>query len=120
MSAWSSIPGFQQDLGCDHLTFDFSRDPVNLYLPAFDLSLILPQNRTCLLEPLPGRLDFGVGDPHLLLGEPYLLLVVDNSCLLGLPVLAQLGYEEVSEHVALGTLSPMSTFHFSMNALSLG
>ena len=104
MSDIQLIGGLQQDLGGDDLPLDFTSEPLDLDVPAFDLGLVLAQDRPGLLEPRPGRRDLSGGDLHFLLGPPDLLLIVLNVRLLRLPVLAQLGHEEVSEHVALAHL----------------
>ena len=102
MSALSSFWDSSRIWGATTLPLDFTSQPLDLDVPAFDLGLVLGQDRPGLVQPRLGRGHLGVGDLDILLGNaapprrrsPTVAFLVSA-------LFAQLGHEQVGEHVSL-------------------
>ena len=93
---------------------DLILQPLDLRVPALDHGIEFVQDRLGLGEGRLGRLDVGLGHLHHLLGQLDPLLIELDRRLLRPEILDQLGHEQGGERSPFLTLSPMSTFHFSI------
>ena len=93
--------------------------PLDLRLPALDLRLVLVQDRLGLREPRLGRLDVGPATSTTSLASA----IRSRSSLTVSPLVwwssTSSGTNNVASTSSFFTLSPMSTIHFSMNAVGL-
>ena len=104
-----------EDLGIDHVWSDLVLEPPDLRVPAVDLGLVLVEDRLGLLEARLGRLDVGRWRPS---PPPWPASIRSwSSTTVAFFVSwssTSSGTKRVASVWPFFTLSPMSTFHFSM------